>query len=310
MNINSVVLLALLIMLVSCGQHEPQETLTEVNNNFVVKYDDICDGSDNINLSIRRIPRFHYLSAAELFLGENGSTFLYVNGKCEYWVKGFTPSDEVHTHSKYFWLSVYEGKLNEESVSKLISELDINNWEKLEGSNYQQESSDTIEYSLSGLEFAVATSRKEASPEGVELKNYKDSFYKEVQRLVDEGQPNKGPIRAIFLNGDDLSEEPFIYSWPESLNSYKPSSFSLTDDVYCPGDSLLFAKEDAYILREWRDEHKIRLMTLGNESRRFLGVEHEGTVLRMVFRDSLPFEQENGLVKGSYIISSDTCSVY
>src|SRR5690554_7947919 len=108
----SLLLILYVLLIASCGSDTDLEDII------------LCDGSNDIRLA------YHTKSSGTMpnhrVLVENGSTFLYLDGQCRYWV--FPRENDGPSTS--MWSDVVSGKLTEDQEAQLKRDLAVIQWQR------------------------------------------------------------------------------------------------------------------------------------------------------------------------------------
>lgn len=293
-----------LAMSASCASCEQQET-GDSDNEITLQQveDDFCDGSDELVLAVR-LDTFHNVAAGAGLFFENGRTFIYVDGHCDYWVST-PPSDDPRVKFSK-WQSPRAGTLTEEEMQSLLERLQQPRWSDLYGQYYASGSFTDPSYVLwtrkgvAKFDFNVAD--EDTSVGLPHLLWLIGSGYQSVrEELAIEGRPHEpGPVRALLIYEgderwwDDAAEEGFR-PWPDETMGISAADLAAMQEDYCLGEAYLFEGDAAELLRSYRDDYRQHYCC------EMIAIESDDRHYRLYFRDVLPYENEHGLIEvGEY----------
>ncbi len=244
----------------------------------------ICDGSSGVRLAVvvagggPTLPGF-------AMLGENGLSFLLVDGSCNAWILT-TPNDPLRTLV-----------LSHEREQRLASQLRLSSeWKTLQGPHvgacadapgiiYRFDSSH-----ISGSECGL-------SP-GDPLQDLNTAFSAQIVELAAAATAVSGDMRYLLL--PDLGKVDGVartsVPWPLDVPA---ESIALTQDQafqYTAGGSLRATGLDASRLRAIRATVLNGSAGDGSVNAFTYVVSTNGNVYQLFARDSVPFEMDNGLL--------------
>ena len=102
-----------------------------------VNMGEVCDGSDGIRLALQVVPVMGYDGADQQFGHVNGSTFIVVDGQCDYWVKDGGYHARIHELRPLAGMSqltrVRTGTLDRAAFTRLARDLSLGAWQDLGG---------------------------------------------------------------------------------------------------------------------------------------------------------------------------------
>lgn len=274
--------LSVLLVLSACSNQE--EDLREDATRKV------CDGSSSIRLAVQAMPGRVDPDGSAVQV-ENGRQFLFVDGGCRYWVQTHLSSTAVHT-----------GVLDANQEEALTRGLRYRSWEWLKG-NWQGEQS----YKDWGAIYFWDASHTVACHDGCQMPTTPVGFrdvlaYWDEKNVVDTlwkaGTPVQGGgVRFLMVAATTSTPTPL--DWP--LEQPAEDFLVPVDEVFSlrPGDSRLVDKPDeVQKLRDLRAAYQAR-PDLVNYTAGKLPIRGVGKppVYGLLMRDTLPFEDERGLVR-------------
>lgn len=251
----------------------------------------LCDGTDRLRFSVV-IPASNVITD-QWVLWENGGRFLFVDGHCRFWVSGpDNPSQLERYHSgvlsdldrsalegSFFW-----GRWAEKGL--------LGSWAKGQG---QFDFASKVFQSPEGQVGCDSGCGAESNP--VEILQMRNAEQVQVERLWQAGAPYDSSLR-IQVN---------LYATAGLVpNAIWPLSWSLAEVVHTPEDAseaepgsgiLIDDPEEVAALREiWDDYDSIMPETWKTYGIPFEDPQVPGVVFSVFVRDTLPFEEANGLV--------------
>lgn len=218
---------------------------------------------------------------------ENGSSFLYVDGECHFWVQAGD-----------LWNETREGVLTPKEEESLIEVLHFGEWGELAGAWHNSsavfDADATVFYDQRNRIACSGDCDGSETPDAVHemTKEYPATLL----NLWERGTPTHGAFRAtavVIDPPDNYSEVP-DFAWPLSreISQFAVSELEATALGYGAGVLL---DEETDRLRDLRESYR------SSPVRR--AVDHlpvkdaEGVRYRLYLRDTLPFEDESGLVR-------------
>ncbi len=244
--------------------HEPGQILSDSVT--------ICDGSDDLRMAALLGQGGNTSPAASVVDG-NGSRFVYVDGRCRYWVTGV--SGQALT-----------GTLDPAEADLLTSRLGVGAWPEFQGQEWSGDWYDAPSLVLWTPSGAVHCSRQcqgASLPEPLSL--IADALQVETERLAAGAQPLDGPMRAYGLTGARPGDHPTL-EW-----TYEPAvaDFCYSDENGNVGvdPALVVDPAAAAALRTaWLDSQEGGgfYLTVSDEA---------GALYRVFARDVLPFEPDD-----------------
>lgn len=252
----------------------------------------LCDGSEGLRFSVVVISG--NVLPAELVRWELGARFLFIQGNCQYWVSGpETPSRWQHYHT---------GTLTELERTTVEDAFLWGQWQReelvghwLRGQGEFDVPSKAFQ-SSEGEIICDGGCGAESNP--AEVFQIRDAEQPMVDQLWNSSAPYSGALRvqATVDRGSLSRFEPAIWplTWSLSEIVVEPE-----EEAYLqPGMSTLVSDpEEASALRAIWDDYDATIpqwKSLGPIP--FEDPQAPGVVFAVVMRDTLPFEEDNGLV--------------
>jgi len=245
----------------------------------------LCDASNQtagrVGMEARTV--VERLAIGEAVLFDNGGPYVFVDGKCNYWVSN--PSQmfaETHT-----------GTLDAETAIELGSRLHFNAWEDLSG-DWSDPYGGTFDAPIlifdNSRNAVVCRDHCDASEVPSAVKAMRDAMIRIAQELWDDGAPAPSSLRVVATPAEAGPGIPFV-DWP----LVRPfSDFVRTGDVGFGEGTLEEDVESVRVLKE------LRRSFLDGEHGAFvwgmLPVKSGGAYYNLYIRDTLPFEDASGLV--------------
>lgn len=248
--------------------------------------DRICDGTEQITLAYYVAVESGQLSQGLAFMYENGASFLYVDGRCRYWVKLSTESGKSSV------VETRQGTLDESWEQRLSREL---RYQELPRLALQTEDPPKLAHLspkvvTDGQNFAVCLTCTATTDVGDVIAN--------ASRLIGDlhgmADPDVGPVRALASEASPAAQlQPPLPIWPsdlEPLTTFLPSTT-------VPRFGLGHYVDDPQLLST------LRMLRTGQEDLRFGRVTgipvstESGTVYELFFRAVIPYEDERGLIR-------------
>lgn len=215
-------------------------------------------------------------------LFDNG-LYLFVDGQCHYWVSN--PND--------VWQETRTGVLDAETATRLGDRLRFNAWDDLNGvwSNSNGGVPDSGDFIFDDTEHAVICRDLCDSPDvPAAVKTMRDAFSVVAGELWDRGSAVVSNVRAIAVTSEPSPGRPVV-EWPLT----RP----ITDFVVAapPGYGQGILETDVASVQALKE---LRASFLRGDHGAFywnaLPVMSNGSYYLVYLRDTLPFEDANGLV--------------
>ncbi|MCG5053207.1 MAG: hypothetical protein KA712_09640 [Myxococcales bacterium] len=229
------------------------------------------------------------LAAGSQVVSENGHEFIFIDGKCRYWVASRSvhgPLGETRT-----------GVLSPPEVQSIEIRLKLNTWSALEGVHkpeVQVNDASPLRLAVNGLSVLCTDSCSSGQPQVVAIFKEARVLLKE---LFDKGTALDGPVRiaVVPLDGTFVSWNSGPAPWPLS----KPlESFVSPSEALPRGKGHLVEGADAQALRRLRDMQRAEtfapLKDVGSSIP--IGSNSSSVLHALYLRDALPIEDEMGLV--------------
>lgn len=244
------------------SEHEPGQILSDPVP--------ICDGSDELRLAAL-FGVGGNASPASAVTDANGSLYLYIDGRCRYWVTG-VPGQAL------------TGTLEPDEVDLLTSRLGVGAWSQFQGEFWSGDLYDApplILWQPSGTIQCHGQCAGESLPEPLSLMG--DALEVETERLRAGAQPLDGPMRIYGVTGTLSDDTVADLEW-----TYQPE---LTEFCYADSEgnvgvdpALIDDPETLAVLRPaWLDAQR--------SGAGLLSLSDETAVCAGFARDVLPFEQ-------------------
>jgi len=244
----------------------------------------ICDGSQDLRLAW--FLSFNGGSVRTEFQYEVGFYYLYVRGDCHYWV---VPPP---TGGDPMWIETHTGVIDDQQEAALVELLHYGDWDDLLGVWLEPGSSDASimrvhdGHSESGV---GCVGECPGAPQAVQ--DMRNAFSEQLRSWWDSGEPSTGPMRVLAV------------ATPEGENTTDPVPWTVDLDLeelavtyeqsFCRGMSKRVDDPTTVAaLREFRAEHADGLQDFVD----FYVEVEPGVMYELYLRDSLPFEDEFGLI--------------
>lgn len=224
------------------------------------------------------------LAQGQAVMFDNGGLYLFVDGRCNYWVSN--PSER--------WAETRTGVLDAASALELGERLHFNAWDDLGGvwSDPTGGVFDAPVLVFDDSKNAVVCVELCGAPDvPAAVKAMRDDYAIVEQELWDRGEPVVSGVRAIAVASEPGPGIPFV-DWPLS----RPiSDFVRTVPSIEFGEGTL--EDDPVSARALKE---LRASFVRGDHGAFvwdmLPVSFDGAYYRLYLRDALPFEDERGLV--------------
>jgi hypothetical protein len=221
--------------------------------------------------------------------------YLFVNAECQYWTQGGRPEGMPDDAEIYV---ARTGRLTAEQEEQLAIDIGYSDWTaRAEVDSYAD---GTAQYLWRpGLKMAL-TGNLFAKPLGAtQLKSWLETAASWLGKLYQAGTDMDGPLRVRAVTASDGRTNPGAF---ESAH-LDPSEIAITwDDEGRLGMSdpatLVTDPEVVELLREQRAPIANGEYTHpDNPERSVLPVQEDGQLYYVYFRDVIPLEDENGLIR-------------
>lgn len=244
------------------SEHEPGQILSDPVR--------ICDGTDELRLAALFGLGGNEGGVAGV-ASMNGSLFLYIDGRCRYWVTGVTGQ-------------ALTGTLEPDEVDLLTSRLGVGAWSEFQGQEWWGDWADApplILWQPSGRVDCGQQCEGPNLPEPLSLMGA--ALEVEVERLRAGAQPLDGPMRVLGVVGtlsDDTTADLVWTYQPDFAEFCSPSAGGSAG----PDPALIDDPESLAALRPaWRDAQQRGEYTLAIS-------DEAGALCAAWARDVLPFE--------------------
>lgn len=246
----------------------------------------LCDGSDSVRLAYRLAGGGPAPPGSQV-LSENGFVYLIITGTCHYWVLAEIESE------------VREGTLSADQAASLAADLGLERWSELPpkqpGGGCADGPTPTVRfrgdrYELPGCTFPA--------PDGGAALALESALAAVVKALYLTGAPASGSVRFVLTRPQfdwGSAVEAQAVAWPQAAPD--AASVAMTTEQifsYRSGSSALATEAAAVALRA------IRTMFGGNVRPLSDGalpvVDRDGTAYLLYLRDSIPLEDDHGLL--------------
>lgn len=238
----------------------------------------ICDGSDEVRLAVRVMAKPGRVRAYNQPLYELGTSFLYVDGRCHYWVQAPAVDD-----SYALWRGYREGVLSEEQEGRLhdlASYNDVSRGIRCEGA-----------LATDGSPLAVWDGRGERYCNGQADVEIDWPMRTELYEL---GTELSGPMRIEVGQDAVPPDKAVVYDWPLAAS---PEAYEISYGDALSGfgrSKLVSDPADTAALRALRDRFLSGVLATPGYYFGVVYVTPRGYAMSM--RDHLPFTHaEDGL---------------
>jgi hypothetical protein len=255
----------------------------------------ICTGGEAI--------RFQYGMEAvgaghSALLTRNGSSYLRVDGNCNYWALRGSDRDAIR-----------RGVLSAREAAELASEVHYTQWQLWYGRHGYASVSDAVPMVFGDPhgEFACSDGCRSPAPSDVdpawqvEVRPIFEVADDWLTRKYEEGAPVSGPVRVIGR----VSALDRRYWLPEALSAWTlaqplddvvfPEYAEAGSELPFPIGGVLLGGSDAERLRELRLQAQARYERNGFLGG-FIGIDDGERIIELLIADVLPQEDENGIV--------------
>ncbi len=222
------------------------------------------------------------IARGEAVLYDNGAYFVFVDGQCNYWAKA--PNER--------WAETRTGVLDAETAARLGETLHLSAWDDLDGVWSGEGVGDAPTLIFDDATNALVCVQLCDTPNVPdEVKAIREAFPMIATELWEGGEPVGSALRVIAVATEGWSHIPFV-DWPLA----RPiTDFERTNENIEAGQGLL--EEDVASVRALEE---LRASFLRGDHGGFywsgLPVTSGGAYYYLYFRDTLPFEDANGIV--------------
>jgi hypothetical protein len=244
----------------------------------------ICDGSQDLRLA-------WFLSfgggiVRTEFQFEVGFYYLYVRGDCHYWVVPYREGGDP------MWIATHTGIIDEAQEAELIELLQYGAWDDVLGVWAEPGSSDAAIVRLHDGHSESGVGCVGECPDAPELvQSMRNAHQAQLRHWWELGEPSTGPMRVLAVaiaEGENMTD-PVPWTVELELASLAVGY----EQSFCRGQSKL-VDDPATVaaLREFRAEYAQALQDFSD----FYVETASGEMYELYLRDSLPFEDEFGLI--------------
>ncbi len=256
--------------------------------------EDICDGSTGPNLGFWTRYTSDTETPEELFFGENGRVFFYLDGQCRAWAR--LPVDTPNYPA--IWSPVRTKQFTFQEARDLLVATSWKKWGRLNGRTFSTEGSNVearffhrdVNFTLNGYD------DQHGRPD---LREIRAAVLEATRDVAANGEDVRGDIRALVRRGDFLQDKypafPDRRTWPTAaVTPAQIAAHTTGYDAGCTGQSTLLTGLDAQKFWGFADAYR---NAQGYPLATYLPVEHEDEAYRLWIREALPFEDvSSGLV--------------
>lgn len=274
------VMLVVVASLTACQFIDSEQTSIQKSAppNFTDQPQELCDGSNDIRLSYVLSGGGQSTAGQTLYAGQ-GSSYLHINGKCEYWA--YQPDNTI-TSSGH--VPVMHGTLAAQQAEDLTQHLMLQDWKDVEVDQTPKSGvshPSVASFTFAGEGFSCGCNDSQSSTISARM-------YQELNALYQVGEPLDGPVKVLVV---DASESIDTATYPtESWTLSAPiTDYAVTYELASSQSShKVVTGADADILRSMRDR-----LSAGDYTQRigFIPIKStDGTQLFEVYiSDMLPF---------------------
>lgn len=224
---------------------------------------------------------------------ENGSSFVYVDGTCRYWAWTFA--------TEHFWSEVRTGVLEPHAERDLIARLQYAAWRGWSGDHHSRAGvfdadllvlmpDMTIDKMVRCFDGCVD------EPTPAPLRAVASQVRDIAGDLWALGAPVSGDVRFVLVR-EEVDAIPLItyYDWPLSIDPSSVAIGEIEAAMMAWGGGRLASRTDAHALRSLRATYRD---TSTAEWLPHVPVkDREGNRYHLFFRDTIPYEDEQGLIR-------------
>ncbi len=273
-----------LLAAIGCGRNEFSET------GEASETEHICDGSDELTLGMIVGDLAAETSYPQVVETELGYSFLYMDGGCHYWAG----TGDLSWGGGCF-SAITEGTLSPAEVAALEQDVSYARWTILRGTHAQEDVYPSGVFATNGESTVVCLGEcSNESPSADEALRVHGQQW--MEKLYRAGNPVSGPMRIGVVCDLTTSSPPAqTVSWPLSSS---PSNYVLEGEWDGTlGDSTLIERSGDInalrALRAWYAQSGGRVL---RDVIYTQNPEDEVSTCQLVFRDTIPLEDEHGLV--------------
>ena len=246
----------------------------------------LCDGSAGIVLALRVVDPAGRVSAGAQVLWDNGAGFLYVTGDCRYWVYDINRGGT--------WHPFRTGTLSPVQAATLYNSLGIAGWNRIVG-RWVGSVFDGSTLLFTRGPLTIACERNcDAPGTPPEVQALARQLPGVLTELARDAEPVTGPMRYVVVRPENPSLRDVFVLSPLALrlNEVAISDAEAARLQYGQG-RLLDNPTDVSALRALRNLEGVRT---DRTPYGYLAVTEDGVRYKIYPRDTLPFEDEQGLV--------------
>ena len=274
----------------------------------------LCDGSDDLVLVLRFDPLNSNTHPISTFFADNGSTFIHLNGKCEYWTYGddTTFRNTTGLPSR----TIRSATLTDDQAIVLLSKLKFLSWPNFDGEvggangDFDGDTFVFIESRRATFRYSAGAVDDRRSESDRLLDDITHGSSSASEYLFNLGTPiPKGDMR-VYISDEHpesfwsyASNATYVFDWP--VDSITVDDLVKQQNRYCKGRSFLVTGDAAKEIWDQREAFlKVADETTGIVT---LGVRDETRTQAIYIRDAVPGENELGLVEFGGRLS-ETCN--
>lgn len=242
----------------------------------------ICDGSEDVRFVGKWLPGGQ-IGFSELFRSELGLTYLYINGRCEYWVlkRPVGALDRVHT-----------GTISSADSAELEQSFTYGNFSEVAGLYTDSATSDgSTALFFDGVDTIACYASCEDAPESVGVA--RDSLTPWIESLWDKGVEHDGGVRLVANRIDRFDTVEWPLDWGLATVEYQPG---------VPPGERTYEIGNSTLVSSVQDAAKLRTLWDGAPAPDAADYElhvrdtaHDNGTFDLWLRDALPFEDAAGL---------------
>lgn len=248
----------------------------------------LCGGEARVTFTYVRVAALARHAPGSQVIWENGTTYLYIDGQCRYWVfgnsRGVNETDETRT-----------GTLAAADARRLAQEIKYADWPTLKGEwrgMLHDATPDVFTDGTNTISCEAKCSFAGPPPAVRELYTVIDGW---LDLLNAAGQPMTGPVRLAVVNLEDSYP-----GWPHKFADWPLSDpmagYVVPYTITRPGTSKRVEAPGAALLRDLRARQRMRAFSPAGTGSFIPVRERNGPLHGLYLRDVLPFENAQGLV--------------
>lgn len=255
----------------------------------------LCDGSSGVRFAFQLMPGLGNRGEGVTLLVQNGHNYLFVDGQCRYWVYG--TSTMLNS-----WQESRTGTLDESDEAALAAAVSFSHWTSAQGFYPNCDGAFMVFWGDSVVRVLAQGCGSAPSGAYTEIRGEAKAAGEWIDMLWSRGKAVDGPVRLRVVRQPPDATDLYVVqtaAWPLAV-SVESLAIELIDDLALGIDDPGYMLNDGdkiAILRGYRDSLLAGQYFKHDWASAWIPIESKGKSFHLYFRDVLPIEDPNGLIR-------------